>query len=48
MSDTRIPFTALVDSLPASVPFVGPETLERMKQAWMEYADRVGVVQRPE
>jgi len=31
MSDTNIPFTALVDSLPASVPFVGPETLERQR-----------------
>lgn len=25
-----------------------PETLERLKKAWMEYADRVGVVRRPE
>jgi histidinol-phosphate aminotransferase len=27
----RIPFTALVDSLPAATPFVGPETLERQR-----------------
>jgi len=27
----KIPFTPLVDSLPASVPFVGPETLERQR-----------------
>lgn len=28
---THIPFTPLVHSLPASVPFVGPETLERQR-----------------
>ncbi|MDF1749317.1 MAG: pyridoxal phosphate-dependent aminotransferase [Alphaproteobacteria bacterium] len=31
MSQKPIPFTPLVDSLPAAVPFVGPETLERMR-----------------
>lgn len=30
-TETGIPFTALVDSLPAAVPFVGPETLERQR-----------------
>ena len=33
-------FTALVDSLPAAVPFVGPETLER--QLGESFAVRVG------
>ncbi len=31
MKSTRQPFTRLVNSLPASVPFVGPETLERQR-----------------
>jgi len=35
-----IPFTPLVDSLPASTPFVGPETLERARGA--RFNARVG------
>ncbi len=31
MSDSDIPFTGLVRQLPAAVPFVGPETMERRK-----------------
>ncbi len=31
MTHPDIPFTPLVNSLPASTPFVGPETLERMR-----------------
>lgn len=39
MSNT-IPFTPLVTNLPASVPFVGPETLER--QAGRAFSARIG------
>jgi len=31
MTDQSIPFTALVQSLPATVPFVGPEAIERLR-----------------
>ena len=31
MSQKTIPFTPLVDSLPAAIPFIGPETLERQR-----------------
>ncbi len=31
MSQYEIPFTALVESLPATVPFVGPEAIERQR-----------------
>lgn len=33
MADTEIPFTDLVAGLPAAVPFIGPETLERQRGA---------------
>ncbi len=40
MSQDEIPFTALVRSLPATVPFVGPEAIER--QRGRTFAARIG------
>jgi histidinol-phosphate aminotransferase len=37
---TKIRFTPLLDDLPATVPFVGPETQERQRGA--EFAARLG------
>ena len=37
---SRIPFTSLVEQLPASIPFVGPGTLERGRGR--EFEVRVG------
>ena len=37
---TNIKFTPLLDDLPATVPFVGPETQERQRGA--EFAARLG------
>ena len=31
MTDTHLPFTSIVNALPATTPFVGPEALERQR-----------------
>ena len=42
-----LPFTPLIDSLPSTVPFVGPEALERRTIARLEEEHRRGYEKYP-